>query len=265
MRTARTLFASAAVTAVLAITTPAAQAITVVGDDGGYGRGHDHGRDHDKGRDHGRDHDKGRDHGRDNGRDGQKPSGGMRTGGGALTNDWGDDDFGLGGHGHGRDHDKGRDHGHGHGRDHGRDHGSDGQKPSGGVRTGGGAMAKVVNEDWGGGDGGGYGGGGGRDHGRDHGRDGGRDHGRDGGRDHGRDGGRDHGRDGGGWGHGRDHDHGRDNGRDGQKPSGGVHTGGGGMALSGSSLAAGSVLMLGGLGAGVYVLRRRNASGTPAA
>ena len=50
-----------------------------------------------------------------------------------------------------------------------------------------------------------------------------------------------------------------------EKPEGGVHTGGGAMALSGSGLAAGSVLMLGGLGAVAYKLRRRNASGGAAA
>uniref|UniRef100_UPI003C79B007 hypothetical protein n=1 Tax=Streptomyces sp. rh185 TaxID=3028729 RepID=UPI003C79B007 len=50
-----------------------------------------------------------------------------------------------------------------------------------------------------------------------------------------------------------------------EKPEGGVHTGGGAMALSGSGLAAGSVLMLGGLGAAAYKLRRRNASGATAA
>ena len=44
------------------------------------------------------------------------------------------------------------------------------------------------------------------------------------------------------------------------KPKGGVHAGGGGLAQSGNSMAAGSVLLLGGLGAGVYMLRRRNAS-----
>ncbi|MGW1819742.1 hypothetical protein ACWCQM_40080, partial [Streptomyces sp. NPDC002125] len=49
-----------------------------------------------------------------------------------------------------------------------------------------------------------------------------------------------------------------------EKPEGGVHTGGGAMALSGSGLAAGSVLMLGGLGAAAYKLRRRNASGAAA-
>ncbi|MFH8366857.1 hypothetical protein [Streptomyces sp. NPDC018031] len=46
------------------------------------------------------------------------------------------------------------------------------------------------------------------------------------------------------------------------KPKGGVHTGGGGMALdSGSGLAAGAVLLVGGLGAGAYVLRRRTPAG----
>jgi hypothetical protein len=43
-----------------------------------------------------------------------------------------------------------------------------------------------------------------------------------------------------------------------QKPHGGMHTGGGWMSAgTGSSLAAGSVLLLGGLGAGAIVLRRR--------
>ncbi|WP_333768859.1 hypothetical protein [Streptomyces sp. IBSBF 2435] len=47
----------------------------------------------------------------------------------------------------------------------------------------------------------------------------------------------------------------------GKEPHGGVHTGGGGMALSGGGMAAGSVLLLGGLGAGAVALRRRR---TPA-
>lgn len=47
-----------------------------------------------------------------------------------------------------------------------------------------------------------------------------------------------------------------------EKPKGGVHTGGGGMATTGSGMAAGSVLLLGGLGAGAYALRRRKPSGT---
>ncbi|MEU3565485.1 MULTISPECIES: hypothetical protein [unclassified Kitasatospora] len=41
-----------------------------------------------------------------------------------------------------------------------------------------------------------------------------------------------------------------------KSPHGGVHTGGGGLALSGSGLASGAVLLLGGLGAGAYALRR---------
>ncbi|MFJ8672016.1 hypothetical protein ACIRDV_08785, partial [Streptomyces sp. NPDC093589] len=52
---------------------------------------------------------------------------------------------------------------------------------------------------------------------------------------------------------------------EGKKPHGGVHTGGGALALSGGSLAAGAVLMLGGLGAGAYMVRRRKASGFSAA
>ncbi|MFE0186447.1 hypothetical protein [Streptomyces sp. NPDC058989] len=125
------------------------------------------------------------------------------------------------------------------------------------MHTGGGFLAKTVANDW---------------DDDDHGRGGGRDHGRDGGRDHGGYGDHDRG------GYGRDHDrggygdHGRggygDHGRGGygdhRKPRGGIHTGGGGLATN-SGLAAGSVLMLGGLGAGAYMLRRRNASGSAAA
>ncbi|WP_264482544.1 hypothetical protein [Streptomyces pinistramenti] len=44
-----------------------------------------------------------------------------------------------------------------------------------------------------------------------------------------------------------------------------MHTGGGAMALSGGGMAAGSVLLIGGLGAGAYMLRRRNASGATTA
>ncbi|WP_406195476.1 hypothetical protein OH807_07565 [Kitasatospora sp. NBC_01560] len=39
-------------------------------------------------------------------------------------------------------------------------------------------------------------------------------------------------------------------------PHGGVHTGGGGLALSGGGLASGAVLLLGGLGAGAFALRK---------
>ncbi|WP_031072964.1 hypothetical protein [Streptomyces sp. NRRL WC-3742] len=48
-------------------------------------------------------------------------------------------------------------------------------------------------------------------------------------------------------------------------PHGGVHTGGGGLVLSGGGLASGAVLLLGGLGAGAYALRRgRRTSGAMA-
>ncbi|MFF3817002.1 hypothetical protein ACFYYD_10345, partial [Streptomyces bluensis] len=45
-----------------------------------------------------------------------------------------------------------------------------------------------------------------------------------------------------------------------EKPKGGIHAGGGGLATSAGSMTAGSVLLLGGLGAGAYMLRRRNAA-----
>ncbi|MCX5214233.1 hypothetical protein OG689_34070 [Kitasatospora sp. NBC_00240] len=44
-------------------------------------------------------------------------------------------------------------------------------------------------------------------------------------------------------------------------PHGGVHTGGGGMAVSGNGVASGAVLLLGGLGIGAYALRRRKPTG----
>lgn len=50
----------------------------------------------------------------------------------------------------------------------------------------------------------------------------------------------------------------------GHKPHGGVHAGGGGLAQSPDTLALGSVLVLGGLGAGAYMLRRRQTSGSAA-
>ncbi|WP_327296230.1 MULTISPECIES: hypothetical protein [unclassified Streptomyces] len=53
----------------------------------------------------------------------------------------------------------------------------------------------------------------------------------------------------------------QDGGRDHGRPHGGMHTGGGGLAAN-SGVAAGSVLLLGGVGAGIYMVRRRrNASG----
>ncbi|WP_431041471.1 hypothetical protein ACQUSR_05890 [Streptomyces sp. P1-3] len=55
-------------------------------------------------------------------------------------------------------------------------------------------------------------------------------------------------------------------GKDGQqRPHGGVQTGGGGTALdSGPGMAAGAVLLVGGVGTGAYLLRRRKPSGTSA-
>ncbi|MGW1161997.1 hypothetical protein ACWD48_28110, partial [Streptomyces sp. NPDC002519] len=70
---------------------------------------------------------------------------------------------------------------------------------------------------------------------------------------------------------GSESDHGEHGAREHQEakkaPTGGVHAGGGALAqgTSGSGLAAGSILLLGGLGAGAYMLRRRNASGTTGA
>jgi hypothetical protein len=49
---------------------------------------------------------------------------------------------------------------------------------------------------------------------------------------------------------------GRDEGWKKDKPHGGVHTGGGGLAQSGGTLAAGSLLLLGGAGAMAFRLRR---------
>lgn len=46
-----------------------------------------------------------------------------------------------------------------------------------------------------------------------------------------------------------------------EKPRGGMHTGGGALATTGNGLAAGSLLLLGGVGVGAYKLRRRQATG----
>ena len=60
---------------------------------------------------------------------------------------------------------------------------------------------------------------------------------------------------------GKEHDKGSDH----DRPHGGMHTGGGWMASGGGSgLAAGSVLLLGGVGAGAFVLRRRRGAGAVA-
>ncbi|MFE0464036.1 hypothetical protein ACFW1A_32755 [Kitasatospora sp. NPDC058965] len=44
-------------------------------------------------------------------------------------------------------------------------------------------------------------------------------------------------------------------------PHGGVHTGGGGLSVSGGGLASGAALLVGGIGAGAFALRRRRSAG----
>ncbi len=134
------------------------------------------------------------------------------------------------------DHDKSGKHHKGHKHDH--DKSRDGRKPHGGMRTGGGALATSLTQDWDQDD---YPSGDDREEGWKGDREG-------------------------GWKGGHDKWKGEHNKSwEGKKPHGGVHTGGGALAMSGSGLAAGSVLLIGGLGAGAYMLRRRNASGAAAA
>ncbi|TRV73550.1 hypothetical protein FKN01_27150 [Streptomyces sp. 130] len=204
MRSARTLFASAAVTAVLTITAPSAYAMTVAADQHQGGSSASD-REHDNS-------------------DGEwkkdKPHGGMHTGGGALsktvTKEWQPGDEG------GKYKDEEKPHGGVHtgggalaqtvakewqpGDEGGKYSKDDEEKPHGGVHTGGGALAQTVAKEWQPGDEGGkY--------------------------------------------------------EDEEKPHGGMHTGGGAMAMTGSGLAAGSLLLLGGAGVAAYRLRRRQASG----
>ncbi|MFI1142848.1 hypothetical protein [Streptomyces sp. NPDC020780] len=205
MRSARTLFASAAVTAVLAVSVPASYAVTAADGwdkDSGSSSSSDDGREKPDSWKH------------------DKPEGGMHTGGGALAgvsaDDWQKD----------KEMDKGEEKEKEKGSEAGSDEGREKSetwkhdKPEGGMHAGGGALAGVSADDW-----------------------------------------------------QKDKEEGSEAGSDGreksetwkhEKPQGGMHTGGGAMALSGSSLAAGSVLMLGGIGAAAYRLRRRNASGAAA-
>ncbi|MGW4824900.1 hypothetical protein ACWEP4_39810, partial [Streptomyces sp. NPDC004227] len=66
---------------------------------------------------------------------------------------------------------------------------------------------------------------------------------------------------------GEDRGESRGESRDEGQPRGGVHAGGGGLAQSSNTLGlgAGAALLLGGLGAGAYMLRRRQASDPSAA
>ncbi|MEV2246737.1 hypothetical protein [Streptomyces sp. NPDC049970] len=201
MRTARTLFASAAVTAVLAVTTPAAYAVTSADgwdkDSGSSASSND-------------------DREKPDSWKHEKPEGGVHAGGGALAgvtaDDWEKDK--------GKDEDK--ESGSGSNDDREKPDSWKHEKPEGGMHAGGGALAGVTADDWE------------KDKSKDEDKESG-----SGSSDSEKT-----------WKH--------------EKPEGGMHTGGGAMALSGSSLAAGSVLMLGGIGAVAYKLRRRNASGAAA-
>ncbi|MFJ1926252.1 MULTISPECIES: hypothetical protein [unclassified Streptomyces] len=220
MRSARTLFASAAVTAVLTVTAPSAYAIAV-SNDGGHDSGSSS-----RSEEHGKSDEGGKYKDNDN----DKPHGGVHTGGGALSMTVAGD----------RD-------------EHGKsdDEGWKKDKPHGGVHTGGGALASTVAKEWQPGDEGGkY-----KDD-DDNEKPRGGVH------------------TGGGalsmtvakeWQPGSDEgdksSKSDDEGWKKDKPSGGMHTGGGAMAVTGSGLAAGSLLLLGGVGVGAYKLRRRQATG----
>ncbi|MFD8213846.1 hypothetical protein ACFV2U_08990 [Streptomyces sp. NPDC059697] len=224
MRSARMLLATATATAALAIGAPGALAATAGDgghDDSSYSKEHD------------------------------KPNGGVHTGGGALTAVRGDDssksdsgsDHGKSDSGsdHGKsdsgsDRDKGdssdSEHGKKGGSDHGKgdDSGSERRGPRGGVHTGGGALSAVRSDDWN------------KDDEKfdpetykDKGDKG------------------DKGNDDSGSGRGKnDSDSERD------KPRGGMHTGGGALATTGTT--AGGLAVLALAGAGVYVVRRRRAA-----
>ncbi|MER5968481.1 hypothetical protein ABT112_01810 [Streptomyces sp. NPDC002055] len=117
MRTARTVFASAAITVVLAVTGPAANAVTL-SDDGGRDSESSSSREHDG------DHEKSW--------EGRKPHGGVHTGGGALAlSSMDDEDHGKQSRERG-DHEKSW----------------EGRKPHGGMHTGGGALAATPADDW---------------------------------------------------------------------------------------------------------------------
>ncbi|MEW2043616.1 hypothetical protein AB0885_42800, partial [Streptomyces sp. NPDC005534] len=110
------------------------------------------------------------------------------------------------------------------------DKGSGHEKPNGGMHTGGGALTTVTNDDWSKGD---------KEKDSSSSEE---EKSWDSGQDKG---------DKGSWDeHGKDEE---------EKPHGGMHTGGGGLATPG--VTAGGIAVLGLAAAGVYTVRRRNAEG----
>ncbi|MGY0065791.1 hypothetical protein ACWZEH_02885 [Streptomyces sp. QTS137] len=216
-------------------------ALAAVGEDGWSGEydkeeSKDESKYEDKDKHEDKDEEKGREHG--------KPSGGVHTGGGALAavgeDGWSGEydkeeskdeskyeDKDKGKH-EDEDKDKGKhedeyeDKGKHEDKDEekGREHG----KPSGGVHTGGGALAAVDEDGWSG------------KHDKEESKDESKYEDKD------------------GYGGKKDWEH--------EKPSGGMHTGGGG--LSDPSVSGGGLAALAVLGAGAYALRRKKASGSVA-
>ncbi|MFJ7332989.1 hypothetical protein ACIQU3_05030 [Streptomyces sp. NPDC101110] len=221
MRSARMMLATATATAALAIAAPAAYA-DAMGD--GEHDSTSYSKEHHKDGDH------------------HKPHGGMHTGGGALAavtaDDWSSEhDKGDKGE-EGKHEEHGKENGKEHGKEDGQEKGWEGKhdKPHGGMHTGGGALASVNSDDWEGSKydpesykDGGEGWGGKQEEGGSSKHDKGDKHGK------------------GSW-EGK-HD----------KPRGGMHTGGGGLA-SAPGVTAGGLAALAVAGTGMYALRRRKAT-----
>ncbi|GAA0928840.1 hypothetical protein [Streptomyces thermoalcalitolerans] len=239
MRITRTLLTSAVVAASVALSAPVASAVDVVALSSSQAKASQVGDARGDDSDNGNDKD-GKDYGNKDDKD---------------YGDKDDKDYG----------DKG-DKGYGDKGDHDRKGGHHwkGHKPHGGVHAGGGALAMTVAD-----------GGSSKNNGDDNGDDNGYDNDDDNGYgnskgkesdDYGDKDDKDYGdkddKDYGDKGYGDKGDHDRKGGHHwkGHKPHGGVHAGGGGLAQSPDTLALGSVLVLGGLGAGAYMLRRRQTS-----
>ncbi|WP_202919813.1 hypothetical protein [Streptomyces adustus] len=242
MRVTRTMLASAAVAAAVALSAPAAHAVSLVGlraSDGGNSHGSD-------GEQHGKEHDH-KSSGENGEGEGSHEDDGAQADGGAP--DMGGDDSGAEEGGNPWKKKDGKSH-------------EQRQAPSGGVKAGGGALAMALADDggnpWKKKDG--------ESHGDDNaasddeqsqgGPNGGDQSEGDASAAAGDDSGAEAGAGEGGnpWKKG-----GKSHEKQ-QAPSGSVKAGGGGLAESGNGLAAGSLLLAGGLGAGAYMLRRRSAS-----